>query len=175
MDILSGFLRDMPKEVKAVAVPEGVRGAIAPILVAAKRFLRRSRDTGATIESMTTKVVNYPNRGKCVGLVGPDRSYYRGRKKVGALGALFGASRPANTAHLLEYGHHVVAPVKGTSRRKKTAKTAANGRTWVKPKPFIRPAVHTTGPAQAAGFEAGLASGFLKARNKLIKAGAHSS
>lgn len=50
-------------------------------------------------------------------------------------------SDPANYAHLVEFGHFVVRPVRGTERRKKTDVAAASGRTFVAARPFLRPAL----------------------------------
>lgn len=172
---LSDVLRGLPEEMRGTILVGGVKRAIAPILVSARRYAKRSERTGALRASLTTKTVNYARNGKAVGLVGPDRAYYRRGKKAGKLGALFGADRPANYAHLVEYGHHAVAPIKNTSRRKKTAVPAKTGRSWVPAKPFLRPALLTTTAAQGEEFFRGIAAGVQAARRRLVKSGAHSA
>lgn len=163
-------LRTLRAEVQAGIAERGVREALAPVLVAAKRYAKRSERTGALRESLVIKTVAYKNTGKAVGLVGPDKQYYKKGKKTSlVIAALYGADRPANYAHLIEYGHHVVAPIEGTSRRKNTAMPAKSGATWVPAKPFLRPAILTTIPAQQAGFERGLALGFEAAVNKATR------
>lgn len=170
---LSSALLGLGEAMRATILEAGVKRLCAPVLVAAKRYAKRSERTGALRGSLTVKTINYKASGKAVGLVGPDRAYYRGGKKTGKLGALFGADRPANYAHLVEFGHHVVAPISGTSRRKKNAVPAKNGATWVPAKPFIRPALATTGAQQEAEFFRGIAEGFEATRKKLVKSGEH--
>ncbi len=160
----SAILNAMSEEMRATILEDGVRALCKPIEVAAKRFAKRSERTGALRESITTKTVSYKDKGVAVGLVGPDRAYYNGRRKVGKLGALFGADKPANYAHLVEYGHHAVAPRKGTSRRKKTAVVTG----WVPAKPFIRPAVLTTASAQSNEFFAAVERSIDRAFNRAV-------
>lgn len=166
---LTGALRALSEAMRAEILGEGVKGAIKPILVAAKRFAKRSEDTGALRESLTTKVVVYKQNGKAVGLVGPDRHYYKKGKRVkGKLGKLFTDRRPANYAHLVEYGHHAVKPRKGTTRRRKTAATVS----FVPAKPFIRPAVMTTTSEQAAGFAEGIRKHYARTVRRLARTAA---
>lgn len=163
---LTAALRALPEDMRQRTLASGVKEALVPIEVAAKRFAKRSEETGALRDSITHKVVNYPTSGKCVGLVGPDRNYYsHGKKLKGALSRLLvrDQRRPANYAHLVEYGHVMVAPTKGTSRRKGTATTTG----FVPAKPFIRPAIATTLSLQAEGFFRGVAKSFAAATRKL--------
>jgi len=147
-----------------------MRRVLAPVLRSAKRHAKKSERTGALKNSLTTKVVEYPSTGKVVGLVGPDRGYYPAGKRITKVAASFkGADRPSKYAHLIEFGHHVVAPVKGTNRRKKTAKPAKSGTKWVEAKPFIRPAVLDTHNEQAAAWVEGIKIGFEKALAKANK------
>lgn len=163
---LTAALRALPEDMRQRTLAAGVKEAIMPIQVAAKRFAKRSEETGALRESITNKVVNYPQNVKCVGLVGPDWAYYsRGKKVKGALSRLLSINqrRPASYAHLIEYGHVSVAPKKGSSRRKGTATTTG----FVPAKPFIRPAVATTLGQQAEGFFRGVGKSFAAAARKL--------
>ncbi len=124
------------------------------MLAAAKGFAVASEDTGALQTSLTTKTVNYPEAGKVLGLMGPARGKFVGRKKSkNKLGTFFAAvsgtlSQPSRYAHLVENGH-----------------VAKNGK-FVPPKPFIRPAVTTTMAEQEAGFNEGIATGFEATRKK---------
>jgi len=163
---LSAALRGISDEVRAFVLQEGLTEAAQPVLVAAKRFAKRSERTGALRESLTVKVKNYPADGKAVALVGADKNYYRKGKKVSKISAsVLGADRPSNYAHLVEFGHHAVAPKKGKTIRKKTATVTG----WVPPKPFLRPALMTTQSEQAAGFFKGIERGFTKAVTKATK------
>lgn len=164
---LLGIATDMREEVLVSAT----KSACTPILKAAKRYAKRSEDTGALIASLTMKVVGYPS-GKAVGLVGPGRDFYsKGRKASKLTRLLKQVRRPSQYAHLIEYGHASVSPTKGTSLRKKTAKLSKTQ--WVPAKPFIRPAVMTTSSEQADGFFNGLKSGYEKSVQKRVKAGTH--
>jgi hypothetical protein len=160
---LTDALRQISDAVRSDVLAAGLREVVKPVLISAKRYARRSERTGALQESLTTKVINYPSNGKAVGLVGPDKSYYRKGKKVSRNVASFaGADRPANYAHLIEYGHRAVAPKKGATIRKKTAKVSG----WVPAKPFLRPAVLTTRSEQGAAFYRGIQKGFASAVRK---------
>lgn len=138
----------MCEEMRLDILEAGVKALCRPIEVAAKRFAKRSERTGALRASLTTKTVKYQRGQVVVGLVGPDRAYYSGKKKVGLLGALLGADKPANYAHLVEHGHYAVMPRKGQTRRRKTATVVS----WVPAKPFMRPAALTTSAEQSAAF-----------------------
>lgn len=161
----SAILESMAEDMRATVLEGGVKALCRPIEIAAKRFAKRSERTGALRESITTKTKAYKKDGKAVGLVGPDKSYYRGGKKAGKLEALLGADRPANYAHLIEYGHHAVAPKKGTTLRKKTA-TAI---TWVPAKPFLRPAATTTSAEQSSAFFEAIGAGIDRAFKRVSK------
>lgn len=198
VDDLRAALRAITSpEVQADILEQGVKAACGPILVAAKRFAKRSERTGALRDSLTIKTVKYKNSGKSVamGLVGPDRKYRVNGRVVGKLGALFGAAkgsirRPANYAHLVEFGH-VIAH--GGSLRGKhqlvllhTGRYSSKGKEfkrWVRgpqvvaptgraggfvpAKPFLRPAMITTRAEQSAAFEKAVASGLDRALRKL--------
>lgn len=165
---LTEVLHMVPMDMAGEILGRAVAEAIKPIEIAAKRFARRSEETGALRESITHKVKVYPQTGKAVGLVGPDRAYYsRGKKLKGALSVLAAGNRrkPANYAHLVEYGHVAVAPRKGTTRRKRTATDVG----FVPAKPFIRPAVLTTTAQQLEGFTRGIEIGLNESIRKHTK------
>jgi len=171
-DALIKAFRALSDDMREQILREGMKELVKPIEIAAKRFARRSRDTGALEASITSKVANYPRSGKAVGLVGPDRNYYsKGKRVRGRLTALLARNqrKPANYAHLIEYGHVAVAPKKGTTRRKGTAQDVG----FVAPRPFIRPAVATTQAQQAEGFYRGIERGWNKAVEKQVSSGRH--
>lgn len=164
---LSASLQALRSEIRANVLGSAMRRVLAPVLRSARKHAKKSERTGALRRSLTTKVVEYPASGKVVGLVGPDRGYYLGGSRITKTAASFkGADRPSKYAHLIEFGHHVVAPIKGTNRRKKTAQPAKSGTKWVEAKPFIRPAVLDTHNEQAAAWYDGVKAGFEKALAK---------
>lgn len=192
MPALSSALRGLSEDMRSVILADGVKLAVKPIEVAAKRFAKRSERTGALRASITSKVVAYKESGKAVGMVGPDRKYYSKGKAVKNLGALFAKKRvrPANYAHLIEWGHVIAKggktrpvyhlklentggfsakgrPLKRWKRAgvKEEATGKAGG--WVHAKPFIRPAVATTLSEQGAAFFIGISAGFKKSTAKL--------
>lgn len=196
-DGLSGALRSLEEGMRQEILVHATKRACKPIEVAAKRFAKRSEETGALRDSITTKVVNYPKSGKAVGLVGPDRAARVGGRKAGRLGRhLADTRKPSKYAHLIEYGHAIAV---GGSLRPKfntallpTGKFSKSGRNirrfqrttikeqpkgreagWVKAKPFIRPAVITTKAQQEREFSAGIEEGWTKMVNREVSSGRH--
>lgn len=182
-DALSFALRTISDEMRSTVLESALRATCQPVLVAAKRFAKRSERTGALRESLTIKTVAYPAAGKAIGLVGPDRGYYSGRLKITRLNAsLRNAEKPASYAHLVEFGHHVVTG--GSLRRqynhvlvetggvtktgkaimrwkRGTVRSQGKGaiKSWVPAKPFIRPALLTTTAQQSAAFTKAIEDG----------------
>lgn len=70
---------------------------------------------------------------------------------------------PANYAHLVEFGHFVVRPVRGTSRRKNTSVSADSGRQFVAARPFLRPAIAGSKNEVKARLIQGINQGLQKA------------
>jgi bacteriophage HK97-gp10 putative tail-component len=173
MEDFSDFMKRLPRELRVSALHEGMKGAVKPIVAAAKRNAQRSVRTGALRNSITSKTKNYPHSGKCVGLVGPARGYFRAGKKLRKDTDRRGAESPSHYAHLVELGHHAVHPTKGSSLRKGTALPAKSGTAWVPAKPFLRPAAISTVSQQSKGFYAGIKKGIEKVIAKGIKAGTH--
>jgi hypothetical protein len=197
MGDLSAALLALPEDMRNTTLKQGVWRAVQPIKVAAKRFAKRSEDTGALRESITEKVVNYPQSGKCVGLVGPDNDFYWRGSKAKPLAALYGnARRPAKYAHLVEYGHLiakggslkpqynlVLTPTGAFSKNGKplkrwkrgTIKAPAKGTAsgFVRAKPFIRPAVITTQAEQSEQFFIGIKMGYERAVAREVRTGRH--
>jgi hypothetical protein len=170
VEAMTGALRAISDGMRSEVLEAGVRAASRPILIAMKTYAKRSEDTGALRASLTIKTVNYKANGKVVGMIGPDKAYFHGKKKATGLArALLKTSRPAWYAHLVEQGHKVVAPKKGTSIRKGTAQPAKSGKTWVPAKPFIRPAVLTTHSQQSSAFYEGIKKGYDKILSRHTK------
>lgn len=170
----TAVLQGLPREVSARILATATKAAIQPIKVAAKRYAKRSERTGALRDSITDKVVNYERTATAVGLVGPARGYYKKGKRLGKGANYLGSDSPSKYAHLVEFGHRVVAPKRGTSIRRGTATGPAAGKKkWVPAKPFLRPAGLTTKAEQSANFYRGLDRGINTTRNRLIRAGAH--
>lgn len=187
------------KEEQVTVLLPAVEAACGPILAQAKANATLSMDTGALQDSLVLKVVGYKNTGTVVGLVGPDRNYRVNGRLAGKLATLFGASRgevrrPANYAHLVEFGHIIAkrGKLRGTyqlelvgtgryttkgrelKRWRRGALIKAGGGTaggFVQPKPFLRPAVISTRAEQAAAFEAAVARGLDRLLAKYNKAG----
>lgn len=175
ISVCTAVLQGLPREMRARILGHATKAAIQPIKVAAKRYAKRSVRTGALRDSITDKVVVYEQRGIAVGLVGPARGYYKKGRRLGKGANLRGSESPSHYAHLVEYGHHVVAPKQGTSIRKGTAVGVKPGKKhWVPAKPFLRPAGLTTRGEQSEQFYRGLDRGINTTRNRLMRAGAHS-
>lgn len=193
LEDLSGAFRGVSDAMRQQLLKAAVWAAIQPIKVAAKRFAKRSEDTGALRDSITDKVVNYPHSGKAVGLVGPDSDYYLKGKKT-RLGRFHrDMRRPAKYGHLIEYGHVVavcgrVTPKynlelvgigqfsrrTGKERRRwkrTTIREEATGKAggFAQPRPFLRPAVATTLQKQGEEFFQSLKKNYERELNKLKK------
>lgn len=155
MGDLQRLLEQIPAEMRNTVLLAGVKAAAVPVVKWAKRFAKRSERTGALRESITFKGIGNQKRGTALAIIGPDRKYYsKGKRLVrGKLITSGEIVRPSKYAHLVEFGHHVVAPFKGTTRRKGTAVPAKNKTTWVAAKPFIRPAIMQAKGESLAAFQ----------------------
>jgi HK97 gp10 family phage protein len=169
---MRGMLRDLPASVEARVMQDAVKVAAKPIVAAVKA--KSPRRTGALRRSIIAVVRRYPKSGKVMALIGPDTSYYSGgkRNKRGASNA--GADRPANYAHLVEFGHYSATATgygaksaKGTSRKAGTF----SERSFILPRPFIRPGVMAATPAAvnelARGVEVGMAREVKRIASKM--------
>jgi len=139
----------------------GIKAAADPLLVAAKRFAKRSEDTGALRDSLTIKTDSYPTPGHpvAVALVGPDRGYRVKGRKINGVAALLAAKKgllrkPANYAHLIEFGHAIA--VGGSLRDTHELKLVGTGRYSLKTgkelKRWKKGAVKTRATGRSAGF-----------------------
>lgn len=169
MGELGALLQGLPREVRGNILSAGTTAAAKPLLAAQKQLAQRSVRTGALRESLAYKVKNYWDAGISVAVVGPDRNYYSAGQRVKS-GTLIpsNAVKPANYAHLIEFGHHTVVPRKGTSLRKKTA--TLSKRTWVPATPFVRPSVILARGAMVSAFDDGVVNGLERAIQKIKSA-----
>lgn len=136
----------LPASVESRVMGDAVKVAAKPIVNAARA--KAPIMTGALRRSIVAVVRRYPKAGKVMALIGPDKAYYGGGKRLKGGADKRGANRPANYAHLVEFGHYSaaasgesVATTKGTSRRHGTFKE----RSFIMPRPFLRPAVMVAG------------------------------
>lgn len=127
-DLING-LKNIAIEVRDKVLDQAITEA-AEITVAEARRLA-PEETGLLRRSII-RVLRGGSRGSYV-IIGPKSNFSGpgpdGRTRV-----------PANYAHLVEFGHAKVKPVKGTSIRKKTATSIG----FVPAKPFLRPAIENT-------------------------------
>lgn len=164
------------KKVIGVALEEAAR----PIEVAARRLV--SVRTGALRRSITHTLRQYKN--KSVVIIGPDRDYYEGGVRLKKGDSKKGKDRPANYAHLVEFGHlsrnakanalakkmvAFTAKERAAARVAGRALPAAGRRTvdFVPARPFLRPAVAQGEAGAAAAFERGVAKGLVREIKKL--------
>lgn len=133
-EAMDATLQALPSTFRAAVLEQACGKAAVPIRRAMKALA--PKDTGALRASIVIKTLSDPWKGTAAALIGPSRDFFRGSKRVSRKGDKRGANRPSKYAHLIEYGHAVVAPKKGTQIRKKTAKVIG----FVAPRPFIRPA-----------------------------------
>lgn len=168
LDEIRNVLKTLPQELQDKVMRVAVGRAARPLVSAAKLFAGRSAKTGALRESIGA-IVKKGKRGGVYAVIGPRHGYYRSGKALGAGADKRGAADPGNYGHLVEFGHHVVAPVKGTSRRNKNAMAAKSGTTWVTPRPFMRPALLAAHDAIIDDMAAGISEGIKKQLDRLVK------
>lgn len=169
MDEIRNVLKTLPTVLQDKVLRQAVGRAAGPLVQAAKMFARRSLRTGALVESIGAIVKKGKKGAGVYAVIGARRGYYRGGSPVPKGGNFRGADNPANYAHLIEYGHHVVAPKKNTSRRKKTAQPAKTGKTWVTGKAFMRPALLAAGDAIETELAEGVREGIERQLKRLVK------
>lgn len=141
--------------------------SITPIVQTAKRMARV--DTGTLKRSIVKKVKQY-RETTVTGIVGPDASV----KLLGAVSVRDGRvyrktlRRPAFTAHLVEFGHRIAIGGKLTRiRRRKTGNVTVGGSGtsagFVKPYPFMTPAIDATSSTVEDRLESKIGEGIRKA------------
>ena len=141
-------LKKLPDETQKKVLRPAIGKAAKPLLSAAKA--RVPVRTGALRASLTSLVRRGKKDGLYYAAVGPSSDYFLGGKRVRGNQSKAGADKPANYAHLVEFGHMSaaatgvdVATAKGTRRRrgKKGSDQAFTPRSFVLPQPFMRPAM----------------------------------
>ena len=169
---ISEVLRALPRDVQAEIMRTALDVAAGPIEAYAKQFADASLDTGALKASITHVVRTYRAGLTSVALIGPGKGSYRAGLRIKKGGDFTKAGKPHKYAHLVEFGHRIVAPKAGTTIRKHTA-TILGG--FVAAKPFMRPAVLAGEKATGETLAQGMARGIEKTRRRLVKAGAHAA
>lgn len=115
-------------------------------------------ETGALRDSIDYKTMVYNKTNKVVVIVGVKSRFRKNGR------------RPSNYAHLVEFGHIAVKPVKGTAIRPRRGKQAAQKITYVAAKPFMRPGVETFKAFAASrlgsSVEKGMAAEVVRLRGK---------
>lgn len=161
MGKISEVLRGLPEALQSTILSEAVEAAAKPIERAAKRLV--TVRTGALRLSINHKVVGGKRRPFAMAIIGPDRGSYQNGKRIKKGTDSRGADKPANYAHLVEFGHLTVKSSKGASLRKRN--TVPLG--FVSPKPFMRPAVAEAEGACATALLDGIDRGINQARARL--------
>lgn len=171
---ISSVLNGLPAEMKTQILATAVGHAAKPVVAAARALAPRR--TGALKRSITSLVRKYKNNQSAVAVVGPDNAYYGSGKRLKNGQSRAGADKPANYAHLVEFGHYSATASgvsgrasKGTSRRKGTF----TERSYIMPKPFMRPAVAGSAAAAGESLAEGIRKGIERTRAKLVKKGVH--
>jgi HK97 gp10 family phage protein len=177
---LQALLSNLPAITEKKVVGVALERAARPIEQAARRLA--AKDTGALRASITHTLRQYPK--KTVVIIGPDRGYYEGGKRAGKGQARSGMDRPANYAHLVEFGFNTRNSAANATARKFVPHTAkeiaaanAAGRALpaagrrtidhVPARPFLRPAVMQGEAAAAREFEVGMTKGLEREIKKL--------
>jgi hypothetical protein len=162
---------------------ETMQFALVPMLQTA-RSLAPSR-TGALRKALGIKVKAYPGSGRLVGMVGARKSYYvivppkerkRGLRRTArkVKRGEKGKIRPANYLHLVELGHYSAAATGhavhiGTKGTKIETLDNFPTRSFIRPKPFLRPAYMATKQATVARLAAGFNRAMQREYNRQIR------
>lgn len=161
------LLEDLPASVESRVMGTAVDQAMKPIVNLAKA--KAKVRSGALRKSITSVVRRYPDKGKIVGIIGPEKgARYLGGRKIVRGGSLLKTDRPDKYAHLVEFGHHTAAAT-GANVRNTKGRTIREGtltpKAWVVAQPFLRPAV-AQGEVAAVG---ALADGVTKGLERETK------
>lgn len=179
-DEIKALLAVLPERTQNKVIGVALEAAGRPIVSAAKRLAPKR--TGALRASITQVLRRYG--AKAVLVIGPDKNYYEAGKKVKKGAARSGQDRPANYAHLVEFGFRTRNSEANAKARKFVAWTGreraaaaqagralpqAGRRTvdFVAPQPFLRPAVQQQQGAAARAFEDGVVKGLVRETNKI--------
>lgn len=148
---ISRALNSLPEEMRARGIPSALRRGGRPIVRIARGHVPvdRTADPAGTLKASLGAEMR-GRRGRQYLAVGARRGFARTVTRPiiisgEILGGVARKADPANYAHLVEGGHRVVVPKKGTSIRDETA-ILASGRSFVAARPFLRPAFAAAGP-----------------------------
>lgn len=177
---LKALLSVLPAKVEKNVIGVALTSAARPIVRHARRLA--AKRTGALRASLTQVLRQYPK--KTLVVIGPDKDYYEGGKRLKKGVRSKGKDRPANYAHLVEFGFRTRNSAANASSKKMRAHTAkeiaaanasgislpsAGRRTVdvVQARPFLRPAALMGAGEAARTFEAGVAKGLEREIKKL--------
>lgn len=140
-------LNGLAEEIRHKALPRALKAAGQPIVRHARRNVPvdRAADPAGTLKRSLGLELRQPRRGSSYVAFGARRGFARWvARPIVVKGEIRGGYQekadPANYAHLVEGGHTVVVPKKGTSIRKNSA-LLASGKSYVAARPFLRPAM----------------------------------
>jgi HK97 gp10 family phage protein len=165
---LRATLKGLSDDMQQTILGEAVNAAAAPVVRIAKAMAPKR--TGALKQSIGSVVRKPKKSANAYAVVGPLRGYYSQGKRLAKNADRRGADQPANYAHLVEFGHVKVKPVKGsTIKRKRKDWKPATTVGFVPPKPFLRPAFAAAAAPAGAAFESAVMKGIEKARRKFYR------
>lgn len=170
-DGMLNLLKAVPQEVKMRVAASAVGEAAKPFVRAAKA--KAPVRTGALRQSITSVIRSYKKSGRVMAIIGPSLDYFQGGKRLKGTSKGGKVDRPANYAHLVEFGHYSRTATgefggfaKGFKRRKSSgARLAQDARSFILAQPFLRPAID----AGQSAAEAALVVGFEKGIDKAVK------
>jgi len=140
-------LKKLPEETQKKVLRPAIAKSAKPLLAAAKA--KAPVRSGALRASLTSLVRKGKRDGLYYAAVGPSSDYFMAGKRVRGDASRVGADKPANYAHLVEFGHMSaaatgvnVASAAGSARVRggRSKKTVFSARSFILPKPFMRPA-----------------------------------
>ena len=168
LEDLSAVLRGISADMRASILEPALVKAAEPIRAAMAGFAPIR--SGALARSIAIKGISNKSTGTAAALIGPDRNYYRAGVKLKKGDSYRGADRPANYAHLIEFGHVNVQPKKGTTRRK--GNTTEVG--FTPARPFLRPGLVAGAAAANEILVLEIGKSIDSTRRRLVKRGEHS-
>lgn len=178
-EAIRNVLRQLPDKLRDKVLAKAVAKAAKPLVENAKALAPVR--TGALKRSIAAVVRRSRKTGEPFAVVGAERGrYFRGGKALRGNADRRGADQPANYAHLVEFGHYSaagtgisVASAKGTriktGKRRSSKRKAMEVRSFILPKPFMRPAVARSGNDVAMKMAETIEAELAKEADKLAK------